>query len=216
MTDEDKKRIVSEPPPPTDEIDGEWEGGDDEQTLVRDVPEGVSKSQPVPSSTAVSGTAVAPISTPPKAASTPPKAASTPPKAASTPPKAAEASTPPEMKAAAPVDNEDDEDEEEDEEEDDGEEEAPVDNEDDEDEEEDEEEDEDEPAAASPVAAPGGDWLPEWAPYAVLAGLVGASIVFGLGLVGGATAAATEDDVKAEAPAASAVKKPLAKPSDHP
>ena len=51
MTDEEKKRIVSEPPPPTDEIDDEW--GDDDQTLVRELPEGVVKSQPVPPSDVV-------------------------------------------------------------------------------------------------------------------------------------------------------------------
>jgi len=117
MTDEEKK-IVSVPPPPTDEIDGEW--GDDDQTLVREapvassqppaassskppaassskppaaaapsnppaaapVPEAVTKSQPAPAPAALAGTAAAPISVPAKAA---------------------EASTPPEMKAAAPV-----------------------------------------------------------------------------------------------------------------
>jgi hypothetical protein len=191
MTDEDKKRIVSEPPPPTDEIDGEWEGGDDEQTLIRDVPEGVSKSQPAPASAAVSGTAVAPISVPPKAA---------------------EASTPPEMKAAARVESDD---EEEDDEEDEDEDEAPVENEDDEEEDEEDEEEDDE-AHEPAVASPAADWLPEWAPYAVLAGLVGASIVFGLGLVGGGSAAAGEEDEKPAVPAASAAKKAPVKPSSHP
>ena len=66
MSDEDKKKIVSEPPPPTDEIDGEW--GDDDQTLIREVPEGVIQSQPVPAPKAAAQTAVAPISVPAKAA----------------------------------------------------------------------------------------------------------------------------------------------------
>ena len=165
MTDEDKKKIVSEPPPPTDEIDGEW--GDDDQTLIRDVPEGVSKSQPAPPAAAVAETAVAPISVPAKAA---------------------EASTPPEMKAAAPVTGEDDE--EEDEEDDQP---APP------------------PGAAAPAAA---DWLPDWAPYAVLALLVSSSIVFGLGLLGGPGASAGDGEKAAE-PAASAAKKPI-KVSPHP
>jgi archaellum component FlaD/FlaE len=194
MTDEDKKKIVSEPPPPTDEIDGEW--GDDDQTLIRDVPEGVSKSQPAPPAAAVAETAVAPISVPAKAA---------------------EASTPPEMKAAAPVTGEDDEEEdEEDEEDEDEEDEAASDNEDDEEEDDEEEDEEDDqpappPGAAAPAAA---DWLPDWAPYAVLALLVSSSIVFGLGLLGGPGASA-EDGEKAAEPAASAAKKPI-KVSPHP
>jgi len=57
MTDDDKlKRIFSEPPPPTDEIDQEW-GSSPEP------PEAVTKSQPVPSAPAVGETAVAPITT---------------------------------------------------------------------------------------------------------------------------------------------------------
>jgi hypothetical protein len=189
MTDEDKKRIVSEPPPPTDEIDQEW--GDDDQTLIRHLPEGVAKSQPAPPSAAVSGTAVAPISGAPKAA---------------------EASTPPEMKAAPLVDEE----EEEDDEDEDEESSAPA-NEDDEDEDEDEDED-DEVSAQLPArgaAAPASDWLPDWAPYAVLAALVSVSILVGLGLVGGGSNAATEEEQKAAEPAGAALKAP-AKPSPHP
>ena len=187
MTDEDKKRIVSEPPPPTDEIDGEW--GDDDQTLIRDAAS-VSNSQPAPAQPAV------------------PKSA---------PPKAAEASTPAEMKAVAaivsPVEGE-----EEDEGDDDD---VPATNEDDEedddeqaDEEEEEEDDGDVPAAARGTAAASSDRLPDWAPYAVLAGLVAASIVFGLGLLGGSAASSDESEKTAE-PAASTVKAP-AKPSPHP
>ena len=203
MTDEDKKKIVSEPPPPTDEIDGEW--GDDDQTLIRGVPEGLSPSQPAPASAApVTG------STPPKAAaSTPPKAV-----ASSTPPKAAEASTPPEMKAAAPVASEDEEEDEDEDDEEEDDEEA-TDNEDDavDEEEDDEEEDDHHVGPPAGATAPGADWLPDWAPFAVLAGLVGASIVFGLGLVGGPAASAEENEAAAE-PAAS-VKAPV-KASPHP
>jgi hypothetical protein len=174
MTDEDKKRIVSEPPPPTDEIDGEW--GDDDQTLIREVPEGVSRSQPVPPSAETVGqTAAAPISTPERA-------------------------------SAAAARAEEDEEEEEDEDE---EEEEETDNEDDED------EDEEDAAHAEPPAtpAPSNDWIPEWAPFAVLGLLVTASIVFGLGLVGGEAPPADEAD--SAAPAASALA-PAKKPSPHP
>ncbi len=194
MTDEDKKSIVSQPPPPTDEIDQEW--GDDDQTLVRDVPESVTKSQPAPPSAAVAGTAAAPISVPPKAA---------------------EASTPPEMKAAAPVvkDVEDEEDEEDEDEED--EEASPSENEEDEDEDEDEDDEEASAQPAPPLqgAAVASDWLPDWAPYAVLAALVSVSILVGLGLIGGGSAATSDDDQKAAEPAASTAKAP-AKPSPHP
>ena len=53
MTDEEKKRIVSEPPPPTDEIDSDW--GQDEPTLARELPEAVGKAQPAPPAAAVAG-----------------------------------------------------------------------------------------------------------------------------------------------------------------
>jgi hypothetical protein len=185
MSDEDKKRIVSQPPPPTDEVDGEW--GDDDQTLVRELPEGVTKSQPAPPATVVAGTAVAPISVPAKAA---------------------EASTPPEMKAApaiersaaphlheeethSPADEAHDESDENDE---------------------DDEDEHDDGHRAPTAAVASKDWLPDWAPFAVLAVLVSVSILVGLGLVGG-PAGASEDpagDAAAETP------KPASKPSGHP
>ena len=183
MTDEDKKRIVSEPPPPTDEIDGEW--GDDDQTLIRDTAS-VSNSQPAPARTAAPN---------------------------SVPPKAAEAATPAEMKAVTAIVSSVEDEEEDDEEDDD----VPATNEDDEedeDEEQDEDDDGDVPAAATATAPTSSDRLPDWAPYAVLAGLVAASIVFGLGLLGGSAAASDEGEKTAE-PAASTVKAP-AKPSPHP
>jgi len=182
MSDEDKKRIFSEPPPPTDEIDEEW---------GKDVPEGVAKSQPPPPGAAVSGTAVAPISVPAKAA---------------------EASTPSEVKAATAVADDEDEDEDEDDDEDEDE------SADDEDEDEDEDEEQDARAQPLPprAAAPSGsDWIPDWAPYAVLALLVSVSLVVGLGLLGGGPASASEEADKAAAPTPSTVKAPV-KPSPHP
>jgi hypothetical protein len=181
MTEEEKKRIVSEPPPPTDEIDGEW--GDDDQTLVREVPEGVSQSQPAPPSDAVSATAAAPISVPAKA-----------------------------TEPIAPKDDEDeDEDEEDEEDEEEDEENASEDEENASEDEEDEEEEDEEAAAKPPHPAPAtsvSEWLPDWAPYAVLALLVSVSILVGLGLVGGGPAAASAESDKAAEPAA--------KPSPHP
>jgi hypothetical protein len=175
MTDEDKKKIVSEPPPPTDEIDGEW--GDDDQTLVRELPEGVSKVQPAPpAADSVAQTAVAPISVPTPAAASPEK-----------------------------------EDEDEDEDEDEAhEDEETTDNED----EEDEEDGADAEPAHAATAGVAADWIPEWAPFAVLGLLVTASIVFGLGLLGGPSGEHVEEE--AAAPAASAVAPAKKKPGTHP
>jgi archaellum component FlaD/FlaE len=189
MTDEDKKRIVSEPPPPTDEIDGEW--GEDDQTLVRELPESVLKSQPTPpTADEVAKTAVAPISVPAPAVSAKAEAAS------------------------AKVDAEDDDETTEDEDEDD----ETTEDEDDEtteDETTEDEDDDEHEASAAPnraSASPAADWIPEWAPFAVLGLLVTASIVFGLGLVGGGEEPAEEGEA---APAASALA-PAKKPSSHP
>ncbi len=187
MSDEEKKRIVSQPPPPTDEVDGEWGADEDDKTLVREAPEGVTKSQPAPPAAVVAGTAVAPISVPSKAA---------------------EASTPPEMKAAAPVTSAEHAAEQSEEEED----EESSDAEDEPTEEHDEEEDE-HGAHVAPAPRAAGDWIPEWAPFAVLALLVSVSILVGLGLVGGSSAAAEEEPT---AEPAAAVKAPVAKPSKHP
>ncbi|MDF3067506.1 MAG: hypothetical protein K0R38_3107 [Polyangiaceae bacterium] len=187
MSEEEKKRIVSQPPPPTDEVDGEW-GDEDDKTLVRGVPEAVTKSHAAVPAPAVAGTPVAPISVPAKAA---------------------EASTPPEMKAAAPVEDED-----EDEDQDaasEGEESA--DGEHDEDEDEDEDEDAHD-AHVRPAPTTSKDWLPDWAPFAVLALLVSVSILVGLGLVGGSADAHDTEENAGEA--AAEVAKPAAKPSNHP
>jgi hypothetical protein len=118
------------------------------------------------------------------------------------------------MKAApalAPADDEDDEEEDDEEESTENEDDAA----DEEDEEEDDEEEDDDGhvAAPTPAAASGADWLPDWAPFAVLAALVGVSIVFGLGLVGGPAGPAEENEASPE-PAAS-VKAPV-KASPHP
>lgn len=178
MTDEDKKKIVSEPPPPTDEIDGEW--GDDDQTLVRELPEGVIKSQPAHPAAAVAETAVAPISVPVASAAS--------------------------AKAVQEAEEEDDDESEDEDEE-------TTDNEDDEEEDGEHEDAADaEPTHAAP-ATRATDWIPEWAPLAVLGLLVTASIVFGLGLVGGESGDHVED---AEAAPATSAVSPAKKPSPHP
>lgn len=195
MTDEDKKRIVSEPPPPTDEIDGEW---DDDETLVRDAP---SLSDPPKVSVRPS----APASSPPAAAapSVKPQAA----QPAET--AAAPISDPPVATSGSTVEDEDEEDEDEE----DG---SEGDDEDEEDEDEDEDEEGEDEASAQPTqpstASPEQDWIPEWGPLAVLGLLVCVSIVFGLGLIGG-PARETSDEQPA-APAPSALK-PKARPSPH-
>jgi hypothetical protein len=195
MTDDDKlKRILSEPPPTTDEIDEEW--GSSPQA-----PEAVTKSQPVPSTAAVGETAVAPVSA------------------------AAKSSEPPAGKTApvakAPAPKEDDDDDDDDEEEEDDEEED-----DDDDDEEEEDEDDDEPeASAQPAVRPrasgaASDWIPDWGPFAVLGLLVSASILVGLGIVGGPPAPVEEEATPAPSakPAASALrlKKAPTRPSPHP
>jgi hypothetical protein len=183
MTDEDKKTIVSEPPPPTDEIDNEW--GDDDETLVRDAP---SLSDPPRVSVKSSPAPAGSPSVKPQAAEPAETAA-------------APVSDPPVAAAASPSEEDEEEDEDEDE---------------------DEQDEEDAEASAQPlhrVSAPGQDWIPEWAPFAVLGALVCGSILIGLGLIGGSDAKAGEEEGKAEkAPAASSAAKPLkpVKPSGHP
>jgi hypothetical protein len=199
MTDEDKKRIVSEPPPPTDEIDGEWE---DDETLVRDAP---SLSDPPKVSVRPSGTPSASTSTPPVKAA--PAATSS-----SVPPTTAAATTP--VPSVPPAEAAEDEDEDEDDTEtsDDAADEDELDE--DEDEDEDEDDHEDASAHPAPAAASKSDWIPEWGPFAVLGLLVCVSIAVGLGLVGGRSDISEEGEGKAEpAPAAKPV---VQKPSAHP
>jgi hypothetical protein len=119
----------------------------------------------------------------------------------------------PHQPVAAPQSvDEEEEDDEEEEEDDETEESASADQHDDE-----EEEDEEEDAHAAPVAAAPSDWLPAWAPYAVLALLVSVSFFVGLGFVGGPP---HEPEPEAEAPAkpAAGQLKPAApaKPAGHP
>jgi hypothetical protein len=187
MTDEDKKTIVSEPPPPTDEIDNEW--GDDDETLVRDAP---SLSDPPKVSVKSNPAPAASPSVKPQAAEPAETAA-------------APISDPPVAAASSPAEEEDEDEEDEDEQ--------------DEEDEDEEDEQDDAEASAQPLhsaTAPSQDWIPEWAPFAVLGVLVCGSILIGLGLIGGSDAKAGEDEGKAEkAPAASAAAKP-GKPSGHP
>ena len=97
-------------------------------------------------------------------------------------------------------------------EEEEDEEEAATDNEDDEA----DEEDDDDGAVAEPVhattATSSSDWIPEWAPFAVLGLLVTGSILIGLGLIGGGGASEGGED---EAAPSGSVVAP-AKPSPHP
>jgi hypothetical protein len=103
--------------------------------------------------------------------------------------------------AVAPISNPvEDRDDEEDEEDD-----LDEDEEDDLDEDEEDDQDEEDDRHATPASRSdaGGDWLPDWAPFAVLGALVLLSIFFGLGL-GSGDAADTEEDAGAQAEAASA------------
>jgi hypothetical protein len=201
MTDEDKKRIVSEPPPHTDEIDDEW--GDDDETLVRDAP---SLSDPPKVSVRPSAaTASAPLQSASAGsiavAKTEPTSAAT--ASATTPVPDAPAS--PGKTAAAPLSGapEHDDDEHDDDEHDD-------------DEHDDDEHDDDEHDEVSQASQ---DWIPDWAPFAVLGVLVSASILLGLGLLGGPPSSDSDGEVSAEqaeqaAPAPSALKAP--RPMAHP
>jgi parvulin-like peptidyl-prolyl isomerase len=153
MSDELPKKVLSVPPPVTDEIDSEWGGKGADDT-------GKSKTA---TQAAAEGKAAASDSGPP-GADTQLKA-----ELAGQGKTAAAPGTPP------PAAHDEDEDEEEDE---------------DEDEDEDEADDEDEAPVArashravSSTARPpaGDDWLPDWAPWAILSGLVIVGVAGGLG-----------------------------------
>jgi parvulin-like peptidyl-prolyl isomerase len=157
MSDELPKKVFSVPPPPTDEIDSEWGG------------KGADESGKTATQAAEEGKAPAKDSGPPGAD------AQLKEELAGQGETAAAPSTPP---PPAPASKHEAEDEEEDEEEDD-------------EEEEDEEEDDED---AHPVArashghasknlrpAAADDWLPDWAPWVVLGGLVLIGIIGGLG-----------------------------------
>jgi parvulin-like peptidyl-prolyl isomerase len=160
MSDELPKKVFSVPPPPTDEIDSEWGGK-------------AADEKPAETATQAADEAV-----PPAKDSGPPGAdAQLKAELKGQAETAAAPGTPPPSPPAPHADEaEEEDDEEEDEDEDeDGEE---------------EEEDEDEPAArahashrpVSRTSAPAdGDWLPDWAPFAVLAALVVLGVAGGLG-----------------------------------
>jgi parvulin-like peptidyl-prolyl isomerase len=153
MSDELPKKVLSVPPPVTDEIDSEWGGKGADDT-------GKSKTA---TQAAEEGKVPASDSGPP-AAQAKLKA-----ELAGQGETAAAPNTPP---PAAAHDDEDDEEEEED------------------DEEEEDEDDEEEArvarsshGAVSSTARPAAadDWLPDWAPWAILAGLVIVGVAGGLG-----------------------------------
>jgi len=188
MSDEPKK-VFSVPPPPTDEIDSEWGGK-------------AADEKPTKTATQAADEAVAPASdSGPPGADTQLQA-----ELAGQAETAAAPGTPP----PAPVSHEDDDGDDEDED-DDGDDEDEDDDGDDEDE--DDDEDDEHPVARSrsshsPMSrttAPGTDeWLPDWAPFAVLALLVVLGVAGGLGAFtkppaeGASAAAATGGPAVAE------------------
>jgi parvulin-like peptidyl-prolyl isomerase len=171
MSDELPKKVFSVPPPPTDEIDSEWGGKAADEKSTETGPQRATET-----ATGAADKAVAPA----KDSGPPGADAQLKAELKGQAETAAAPGTPP----PSPTPHEDD-DEEEDE-----------DDEDEEDEDEDEDDEEDEPPAArarararashgpvSRTAAPGadGDWLPDWAPFAVLALLVVLGVAGGLG-----------------------------------
>ena len=161
MSDELPKKVFSVPPPPTDEIDGDWGGkgaddsgktatqaADEAKTPLGDAGPPGADAQLKNELSGMAESAAAPGTPPPSVAS----------------------------------DDEDDEEEEDDEDEDEDE--------DDEDEDEDDEEADAHRASgahAAPVTAstrPGtsDDWLPDWAPYLILVLLVVGGLAGGLGV----------------------------------
>ncbi len=155
MSDEQPKKVFSVPPPPTDEIDSEWggKGGDEKPTKTA-------------TEAAEQGT------TPATDSGAPGADAQLKEELAGQHETAAAPGTPP----PAHVDEEEDEDDEE------------------EDEDDEEEEDEDEaehahghaggshaPVSRSSRPAPADDWIPDWAPFALLALLVVFGVAGGLG-----------------------------------
>jgi parvulin-like peptidyl-prolyl isomerase len=176
--DELPKKVFSTPPPPTDEIDSEWGGkggADDKATKT--------------------ATAAAEEATTPATDSGSPSADTQLKKELKGQGETAAApSTPPPAAASDDEDDEEDDDEEED----------------DDDSEEEDDDDEEEahasrarashaPVSRSARPAAGDDWLPDWAPWAVLGGLVLLGIFGGLGAFTHPAAADSE-----AAPAASA------------
>jgi len=181
MSDELPKKVLSVPPPVTDEIDSEWGGKGADDTSK-------SKSK---TATQAAEEGIAPASD----SGSPAAAARLKAELAGQGETAAAPSTPPPAPVAHAHVDRDDEDEEDDE---------------DEDEENDEEDDEDEDedvrvartshGAVSSTARPAAadDWLPDWAPWVILGGLVIVGVAGGLGAFSKPSA---EAPVEAAAPA---------------
>jgi len=166
MSDELPKKVFSVPPPPTDEIDSEWGG------------KGAADEKPTKTATEAADEATTPATD-----SGPPGAdAQLKEELKGQAETAAAPSSPPPPASHEDEDDEDEEDDEDDEDED----------EDEDDEEDDEDEAQHAPAAArrshAPVTRSSGpaaadDWLPDWAPWAVLGVLVLAGLAGGLGML---------------------------------
>ena len=143
MADDEKNKVTSLPPPPTDEIDDEWGSS------------GSAASQPRGDKPAKG---------------------------------AAKAPTKPAKAKAAPATRDDDEDEEDEDEEGDDEE-GDVEEEESDEEDSDDDDDEDEEDEPARVSRKGGhaasaeDWLPDWAPWVMLGGLLSIGLLGGVGII---------------------------------
>jgi parvulin-like peptidyl-prolyl isomerase len=159
MSDELPKKVFSTPPPPTDEIDGEWGA------------KGEADEKATKTATEAAEAAVAPA----KDSGPPGADAQLKEELTGQAESAAAPGTPP----PAPASDDDDEEAEEEEE-----------DEDEDDDDDDEEEDDDHSAARAhgshaPVTRSGApsadDWIPDWAPWAILGALVVLGVIGGLG-----------------------------------
>ena len=158
MSDEQPKKVLSVPPPVTDEIDSEWGGkGADDTGKAKTATQAAEEGKPAGSD---SGAPAASKQLKSELAGQGETAA-------------APGTPPPTPASPAHSDVEDDEDEEED----------------DEDEEEDDEDEEEAhvarghaPVSATKRPAASDDWLPDWAPWVILAGLVLVGVAGGLGV----------------------------------
>jgi parvulin-like peptidyl-prolyl isomerase len=173
MADDEKNKVTSHPPPPTETIDDEW-GSSGHASAKPPAPAPVEKTAAALGTKTAVGTADAPQTRIEQKA---------------------EAAA---GRAAAKSEEDDDEedDDEEDDEEEDGEEAAPGDedeDEEDDDEEDDDEEDDDEEddddahAGRSATSRNAGvasqDWLPDWAPWATLGGVLALGFLGGVGII---------------------------------
>jgi parvulin-like peptidyl-prolyl isomerase len=198
--DELTKKVLSTPPPPTDEIDSEWGG------------KGAAEEKATKTATAAAedGTTPATDSGPPGADAKLKQELKGNAETAAAP------STPP---PAADEDDEEEDDEDDDSEDEDDEEE----DEDDEDEDDEDEDEEEEDARARSSHAPvsrtshpaaADDWLPDWAPWSVLGGLVLLGVVGGLGAFTHPPAA-SDDAAPATSAAGAVVEAPTSIEASH-